>query len=53
MVFGFDQFVKLLAQFWLNGSAEGAEAEAMARSAGGARVLFIRSDGECAVPEEG
>lgn len=35
VVLGFYQLVELLAQFWLNGSAEGAEAETMTTSAGG------------------
>lgn len=51
VVLGFDQLVKLLAQFWLGDAAKGAEAETMTRRAR-ARFLLAGSDRERAVPAE-
>lgn len=50
MVLGFDELVELLAQFGLDSAAEGAEAEAMSRRGGGARVVLIRTDGKGSIP---
>lgn len=49
VVLGLDEPIELLAQFGLNSSTEGAEAEAMTSVRGGVGVL-VGADGECAIP---